>query len=68
MERYSSLNDADCERRIMAHADSLDIEIDNTRLLAVQLTTQIGLADALEQRREVEMDRLAIDELTGMSP
>ena len=68
VERYSSVNDADCERRIMGHADSLDIEIANTRQLVSQLKSQIGLADALEQRREVEMDRLAIDELTGMSP
>lgn len=67
VERYASLENADCERRINRHADSLDIEIENTKLLASQLDTQFGLMDALEQRREVEMDRLAIDELTGMS-
>lgn len=66
VERYSSLNNADCERRITGHADSLDVEITNTKLLTSQLDTPLGLMGALEQRREVEMDRIAIDELTGM--
>ncbi|MFK7855921.1 MAG: hypothetical protein AB8B79_17525 [Granulosicoccus sp.] len=68
VERYSALNDADCERRIMSHAESLNIEINNTKLLTSQLGTLPGLEDALVQRREVEMDRVAIDELTGNLP
>jgi len=67
VERYSSSTDLDCQHRIKVHAESLDIEIENMKLLVVQLDTQTGLLDALEQRRKVEMDRLAINELTGMS-
>jgi len=52
----------------MSHAESLDIEINNTKLLTTQLGTQSGLEDALVQRREGEMDRVAIDELTGNLP
>ena len=65
VERYSAISDADCERRILSHADSLDVEIANTHQMASILGTHEGLEQALLQRREVELDKLAIDELTG---
>ena len=65
VERYSSSNTADCEQRINNHAKSLDIEIDAASALLASLSTIDGLLDALDERRAVEQDKLAINELTG---
>lgn len=65
VERYSSSNAADCEQRINNHAKSLDIEIDAASALLLSLSTVDGLLDALDERRAVEQDKLAINELTG---
>jgi len=65
VERYSSSNTADCEQRINNHAKSLDIEIDAASALLLSLSTVDGLLDALDERRALEQDKLAINELTG---
>jgi len=66
IERYSSSSSADSEQRVKNHAQSLDNEIVAANTLASQLEDHDGLLDALEERRAVEQDRLAINELTGM--
>ncbi len=65
VERYASTNEAECTRRMKSHASSLDTEIETTEHLVAQLASPEGLTDALEHRRAIEWDRLAIDELTG---
>jgi len=66
VERYSSSTSTDCERRIDAHARSLDDEIAAAQRLTTQLEDEDGLLDALDTRRALEQDRMSINELTGM--
>ncbi len=65
VERYSSTNEAECNRRIETHASSLGTQIDTTEHLIEQLENPDGLKDALDHRRAIEWDRQAIDEMTG---
>ena len=65
VERYSSSNTVDCEQRINNHASSLDAEIEAAMALSASLSSHDGLLDALDERRAVEQDKLAINELTG---
>lgn len=65
VERYSSSDTQLCEKRINDHAASLDSEISAMQRLSRQLNTHEGLLDSLDERRAVEQDRLAIDEMTG---
>lgn len=67
VERYSSPNAGECEKRINDHAASLDFETDAMNRLYRQLDTQDGLLDSLDDRRAIEQDRLAINEMTGVS-
>jgi len=66
VERYSASTSTDCERRIDAHAQSLDDEIASAQKLTKQLEDEDGLLDALDTRRAFEQDRMSINELTGM--
>lgn len=66
IERYSSSTSADCEQRIKNHAKSLDDEITTATNLVHQLNEHDGLLDALDERRSLEQDRMAINEMTGM--
>lgn len=65
VERYASPCSEECQRRIDDHALSLDSEISALQRLGRQLKTHTGLLDGLDERRAVEQDRMAIDELTG---
>ena len=65
VERYSSSNTVDCEQRINNHASSLDAEIEAAMALSASLSSHDGLLDALVERRAVEQDKHAINELTG---
>lgn len=67
VERYSSPNAGECEKRINDHAASLDFEANAMKQLCRQLNTHDGLLDSLDERRAVEQDRLAINEMTGVS-
>ncbi len=67
VERYASSSNADCDRRIRSHAQSLDVEIQSAQRTQEQLGETDGLLDALVDRRAVEQDRMAIDEMTGLS-
>ena len=66
VQRYSSSDTSDAERRIQTHAHSLDAETSNARELVEQLKEHDGLLDALDERRSVEQDRMAINEMTGL--
>ena len=66
VERYSSSDTSDSERRIQSHAHSLDAETSLARELIKQLDEHDGLLDALDERRSVEQDRMAINEMTGL--
>ena len=66
IERYSSSTSSDCEKRIKNHAESLNHEITATVLLVSQLDEHDGLLDALDERRALEQDSMAINEMTGM--
>ena len=66
VERYSSSDTSDSERRIQSHAHSLDTETSQARELVQQLEEHDGLLDALDERRSVEQDRMAINEMTGL--
>lgn len=66
VERYWSANEAECKQRIVNHARSLDEEIENSQDLFEKLGSDNGLLDALYERRALEQDRMAINELTGL--
>lgn len=66
VERYSATSEAECKQRIISHARSLDEEIQNSQNLTEKLDSENGLFDALQERRALEQDRMAIDELTGL--
>ncbi len=65
VERYSSSSSADCERRILQHASSLDAEILSGQQTVDKLSEPDGLMDALDARRAIEQDKMAINEMTG---
>lgn len=66
VERYGDSNNTVCEQRIAHHAKSLDVEIQQTTKKTKTIQTNIGLQDALIERRAIEQDRMAIDEITGI--
>lgn len=68
VDRYSSTDSAICEKRIEEHSDSLDNEISAMKRLNCRLESHQGLLDSLDERRAVEQDRLAIDQMTGAVP
>ncbi|MFK7859502.1 MAG: hypothetical protein AB8B64_11785 [Granulosicoccus sp.] len=66
IERYSSATSSDSKQRINNHAQSLDDEISAAERLLRKLNEHDGLLDALDERRMIEQDRMAINEMTGM--
>ena len=66
VERYGDNDNAICEQRFAQHAKSLDTEIRQVGQRMNQIKTGEGLQSALLERREIEQDRLAIDEITGV--
>lgn len=72
IERYVGPEDTEADpeqvhQRISRHADSLDLEISRQQARLAQLDSCESLLAALDERREVEQDRLAIDRMTGFS-
>lgn len=67
VERYSGPSQAVTQERIDQHLKSLDMEILHTKALSKSLSNPEGLSSSLKERRAVEYDRLAIDEMTGLS-
>ncbi len=66
VERYGDSDNAVCEKRVAHHAKSLDIEIQQISKKTKSIQTSIGLQDALLERRAIEQDRMAIDDITGI--
>lgn len=67
VERYQATNETKCEQHIQQHAKALDQEIRQLQSLEPALETRPGLLAALEERRTIEWDRMAIDEMTGLT-
>ena len=65
LARYDGADDAARARRVARHAERLDAETARLERLVAGLAGADGLEDALDDRRELERDRLAVDELTG---
>jgi len=67
IERYSANHPAESENRIKKHAQSLQHETRHQQHLLANVATMDGLQQALLQRRMIEQDKMAINELTGMA-
>ncbi|MBX2836250.1 MAG: hypothetical protein KTR35_05310 [Gammaproteobacteria bacterium] len=66
LERYRSDSREETARRFSDHAQKLNQKIRAIKSETVELQTDNGLQKALLRRREVELDRLVIRELTGV--
>jgi len=64
-ERYFATENSVTQHRINCHAESLRQAIAHMAVESDQLTTIEGLQTLLQARRDIEMDRAVIDELTG---
>lgn len=67
VERYGAPDSLGREQNIARHARSLDSEIAALTSTHEKLDSFDGLEMALQQRRSIELDRMAIDEMTGLS-
>lgn len=65
VERYSDMDNLRTQDRISLHAKELDQVIRTNEATMTQLKTEEGLQLALDRRRDIELDRLSIDEMTG---
>lgn len=65
VERYSDMDNLRTQDRISLHAKELDQVIRTNEATMTQLKTEEGLQFALDRRRDIELDRLSIDEMTG---
>jgi len=68
IDRYSDSSQHRTEQRVMEHAAILDKEIAKIQSTLKSLSTDAGFEEALATRRAIELDRLAINELTGNYP
>ena len=64
LDRYLGYDTNDVDRRIQTHQDKLTIELDRLKLQRSSLKTEKGWADALNERRDIELDKLVVAELT----
>ena len=67
VERYGADDPLERERRFTEHARAIDDETVRFEGLERLIANAAGLREALAERRELELDRLSIDELTGQS-
>ena len=65
VERYSDVDNTRTQDRVSLHAKELDQVIRTNQKTITQLETEEGLQLALERRRDIELDRLSINEMTG---
>lgn len=63
--RYLSFDMQEVTAKINRHKEELDIEIRLLKTRRDELITEQGLLDALEERRDIEMDRLVVADLTS---
>ena len=67
VDRYGAADPAESERRFAGHARALEQESARVAGLERLVASLAGLREALAERRELELDRLSIDELTGLT-
>ncbi len=67
VERYSDGDEQQTLQRVMHHAQSLDAESEHLDTLRQNLDSDESLAEALDARRKIELDRLVINQMTGYS-
>ncbi|MGQ7847949.1 hypothetical protein ACUNV4_25870 [Granulosicoccus sp. 3-233] len=67
IDRYSASSDDSTRSRILQHAESLDREIARLQSRLQQVGSRDGLLAELAERREIEQNRMIIDNLTGYS-
>ncbi len=67
VERYSDGDEQQTLQRVMHHAHSLDAESDHLHTLRQNLDSDESLLEVLDTRREIELDRLVINQMTGYS-
>ena len=67
VERYSGGDEQETLQRVMHHAQSLDTESEQLDTLRQNLDSDKSLVEALDARREIELDRIAINQMTGYS-
>ncbi len=67
VERYSNGDEQQTLQRVMHHAQSLDAESEHLDTLRQSLDSDESLVAALDARREIELDRLVINQMTGYS-
>ena len=65
VERYSDVDNTRTRDRVSMHAKELDKVIHASEETVKQLKTDEGLQLALERRRDIELDRMSINEMTG---
>lgn len=65
LERYRSDNASETDRRFADHEKKLKERLVFIEQQTAELQTQKGLLQALTKRREIELDRMVIRELTG---
>jgi len=64
LDRYLGHDANDIDRQIQVHRDNLTAEIERIKLQRTSLSSEEGWANALEKRRDIELDKLAVAELT----
>ncbi len=67
VERYSSGDEQATLQRVRHHAQSLDAESEHLDTLRQNLDSDETLVEALDARREIELDRVVINQMTGYS-
>lgn len=68
VERYSATHDKTSRQRVLQHAASLDLEIERVQHRLQELDSREGLLAELAERREIELNRMTIDSMTGYTP
>lgn len=68
VERYSATHDTTSRQQVLQHAASLDLEIERVQHRLQQLDSREGLLAELAERREIELNRMTIDSMTGYTP
>jgi len=64
LDRYLGHDANDIDRQIQVHRDNLSAELKRIKLLRTSLSSEEGWTNALEKRRDIELDKLAVAELT----
>lgn len=64
LDRYAGYDTDDIDRQIQTHRDNLSLKIKRLKLQRTSLNTKQGWTDGLEERRDIELDKLVVAELT----